>query len=76
MIHQRQSLPFNLEARYNLVRVHPYLDELQRDPSSNRRRLLRQIDHTHPTFAQLLQDRSAPGARHSDYIWRWQHQNL
>ena len=53
VIHQRQRLPFALEARNHLPAVHARLDDLERHVPAKRVRLLRVIDHAHAAFPEL-----------------------
>ena len=45
-----------IEPGEDLLRVHPELDDLQRDAALERHRLLREVDRPHPTFAEQGQD--------------------
>ena len=55
MIHHRQRLLFGLEPRDHLFGVHPQLDHLERHPPPHRLRLLRDINHATPAFADTFQ---------------------
>ena len=63
MIHHRQRLPLGLEAGDHLPRVHPRLDDFQRDGPPNRPRLLGHEDDAHAAFADLLQQLVRPDDR-------------
>jgi hypothetical protein len=55
MVHQRQRLPFGLEASDDLGRVHAGLDDLQRHLAADRLFLLGHEDDAHAALADLLQ---------------------
>jgi hypothetical protein len=56
VVHQRQGLPFGLEAGDDLPRVHPRLDDLERNGPPERLGLLGHEHHAHAPFADLLQE--------------------
>ena len=56
MRHHRQRLPLRFEAGDDFLRVHPRLDDLQRDLAADGFLLLGDVDDSHPSFAQLLAD--------------------
>ena len=56
MVHQRQRLPLGLEPGQHLLRVHPRLDDLERDEPLDRLGLLGQLDHAHAPLADLLDE--------------------
>ena len=55
MVHHRHGLPLGLEAGDHLPRVHPRLDDLERDRPLNRLGLLGHEHDAHAAFADLLQ---------------------
>ena len=55
MVHHRHGLPLGLEAGDHLPRVHPRLDDLQRDGPLDRLGLLGHEHDAHAAFADLLQ---------------------
>ncbi len=54
VVHERQRLPFGLEAGDHLFGVHAELDDLERDPAAHRLLLLGHIDHAATALADLL----------------------
>ena len=54
MIHHRQRLPLLLEARDDLLRIHPHLDDLQRHAPPHRLLLLRHPHRAEAALADLL----------------------
>src|SRR5439155_20695161 len=56
VIHQRQRLSFAFKSRDDLLRIHPELDDLDRDPAPERLLLLGEINHTHAATAKFLQE--------------------
>ncbi len=61
VIHQRERLPFGIEARQHGFRVHAGLDELHRHKSLHGFRLLRPPDGTHAALADGLHERVLAG---------------
>ena len=55
VVHQRQRLPLGLEAGDHLPRVHPRLDDLQRDLALDRRGLLGHEDRAVAALADRLE---------------------
>jgi hypothetical protein len=55
MIHQRQRLPFGLEARDHRLACHAGPDQLDRHRAMHRRGLLAAPDFGHAAFADFLQ---------------------
>ena len=55
MIHQGQGLPFGLEPRHHLARVHARLDDLQGHLAADGLLLRRHVHDAHAPFANLLQ---------------------
>ncbi len=51
----RQRLPLGLEAGDDLFRIHPQLDDLERDAAFYRALLLGHVDSAESTLADLLQ---------------------
>ena len=60
VFHQRQGLAFGLEARDDLSRVHPGLDDLHRHLTAHRMELLGEPHLAHAAFAQALQQSIRP----------------
>ena len=56
VIHDRQRLPFGLETVDYLLRVHPGLDDLERDLTPHRPALLRQEDGAHAPLADFADE--------------------
>ena len=54
VVHQREGLPFGLEAGDHLSRVHPGLDDLEGDLALHRPFLLGQEDDAEAAFTDLL----------------------
>jgi hypothetical protein len=54
MVHHGQGLPLGLEAGDHLIRVHPRLDDLQRDPAAHGQSLLSRVDDAHAALADLF----------------------
>ncbi len=54
VVHQRERLALGLEAGDDFLRIHPRLDDLERDAAFHRLALLGQIDDAEPAFADLL----------------------
>ena len=54
VVHHRQGLPLRLEAGQHRPRVHPRLDDLDRDGPLHRLGLLGHEDAAHAAFADLL----------------------
>ncbi len=52
MIHHGQRLALGLESRNDLIRIHPGLDQFQRNSAFDRLYLLRHVDGSHAAFAQ------------------------
>ena len=63
VVHERQRLPLGLESRDDLVRVHPSLDDLERDPAADRLDLLGHEDRAHAPLADLLEQLVRPDPR-------------
>ena len=61
VVHQGQSLPLRFEPGQDLARIHPRLDELQRDPALHRLGLFGHPDRAHAALADLLQQFEPPG---------------
>ena len=61
VVHQGQRLPLGLEAGEDLLRVHPGLDELERDQSFDRLGLLGHPDRAHAALADLFEQLVLPG---------------
>jgi len=53
MVHQRESLALGFEPRDDLARVHPELDQLERDTPADRRLLIGEVHDPHAAFADL-----------------------
>ena len=68
VIHHRQRLPLGLEPGDDLGVVHARLDELERDPATDRPLLLGHVDDAEAPLADRLEDlvRSDPRAEHLD----------
>src|SRR5690242_1011838 len=56
MVHQGQRLPFGFEPDDDLPRIHSWLDDLQRHLASNGCLLQREIDNSHPSFAEGIEN--------------------
>ncbi len=56
MVHERQRLPFRLEAGHDLACIHPRLDDFQRDLAANRLLLLGDKNQPHAPFTDLLHE--------------------
>jgi hypothetical protein len=54
MVHEGERLPLRLEPGEDLPRVHPRLDDLERDPPPDRLGLLGHPDRPHAAFADLV----------------------
>jgi len=52
----RQGLPLGLEACDHLLRVHPQLDDFERDDPADGLALLGPVDGPHPPFADRFED--------------------
>ena len=61
--HQRERLPLGLEPRHDLARVHPELDDLQRDLATDRFLLLGHPHRAEATFPDLLEQLEASDDR-------------
>ena len=55
VIHQRQSLPLGLKAGDDFLRIHAWLDDLQRDFAHDGLGLFGHVDRSEPSFANLLE---------------------
>jgi hypothetical protein len=55
MIHYGQHLPLRFEPGYDLLRVHPQFHYLQGHTTTDRLRLLGQVNHTAATLPDGLQ---------------------
>jgi hypothetical protein len=60
MVHQGQGLTFGLEASKDLFGVHPEFNDLESHFATDRFGLLGQVNDSHPTFTQYLQDSIGP----------------
>ena len=60
VVHDRERLALRLEARDHLARVHPELDDLERDAPRDRRRLFGEVDRAHAAFAERPEERVWP----------------
>jgi hypothetical protein len=60
VIHHGEGLPLGLEARADLLGVHPGLDDLQGDPAFYRFGLLSHVDRAEAPFANLLEQLVTP----------------
>ena len=56
VLHHRQRLPLGLEARDDLLGVHPQLDDLQRDAAADGMNLLGHEDDAEAALADLFQE--------------------
>jgi hypothetical protein len=70
MAHHRHRLALSLEPRDHLPGVHAQLDHLQRHAKSHRIRLLRDIDHAAPAFADAFQSCVAPERLADGFVGR------
>jgi hypothetical protein len=79
MVHHRERLTLSLEPGDDLLGIHSGLDELQRDLTTDRLRLLRQPNLTHAAFANAFEQTVWPDGRTTAacsgvrvrHIWRW-----
>ena len=55
MVHQRQRLPLGFKSGDHIFGLHAQLDDLQRHPAANRRRLFSHIHHPAPPLADWLE---------------------
>jgi hypothetical protein len=55
MVHQGQRLALGLEAGDDLLRIHPRLDDLERDLAADGLGLLGHVDDAHAAFADLFE---------------------
>src|SRR5262245_39856365 len=60
MIHHCQGLPLGLEAGDYLARVHAWLNDLEGHAALDRLQLLGHINHSHPSFTNLLEELVRP----------------
>ena len=60
MVHHRKRLPFGLEPRDHLRRVHARFDYLHRDVPTDGPRLLGEPDFAHASFAKALEKAIRP----------------
>ena len=71
MIHHCQGLTLGLKSGYDLARIHPGLNHLERHSPAHRRFLFGHINRSHSTLSDLLQDRVTAnfGARFYENKW-------
>jgi len=56
VVHEGQRLAFRVEARHNLLRIHPQFHDLESHSASDRLQLLGHVNDTESTLADLLQE--------------------
>ena len=71
MIHHCQGLTLGLKSGYDLARIHPGLNHLERHSTAHWYFLFGHVNRSHSTFSDLLQDRVTAnfGARFYEQKW-------